>query len=154
VNWKAIFFSLEGRIPRMSFWLGMLALLAVTLLILVPAGFFKWDPAIDPAPLYYRLLEFIVTLMLAYPSYAIMLKRLYDRNHPGTAAFAFVVLGIVAEGVNVVSPIETESGLTPLGWILMIPLIILLFALLIELGLRRGTRGPNRFGPDPLVTRS
>ncbi|HEV2573366.1 MAG TPA: DUF805 domain-containing protein [Beijerinckiaceae bacterium] len=154
MNWKAIFFALEGRLPRLPFWLASLAVLAATLLILVPAGFFRWDPATDPAPLYYRVLELVVTVVFAYPTYAIMLKRLYDRDHPGTAAFVFIVLDIVAECVNVVSPIETDSGFTPLGWVLMIPLIILLFALVIELGLRRGTRGPNRFGPDPLVTSS
>ena len=154
MNWKAIFFNLEGRIPRLPFWFGMLALLAIMLVILVPAGLLSWDPATNPAPLSYRLLEFIVTLSLAYPTYAIMLKRLYDRDHPGTAAFIFVVLDLIAEFVNVLSPIETEDGLTPLGWIIMIPFLILLIALLIELGLRRGTPGPNRFGPDPLVTRS
>jgi len=26
-------------------------------------------------------------------------------------------------------------------------------ALIIELGFRRGTRGPNQYGPDPLETR-
>lgn len=154
MNWKAIFFSLEGRIPRLPFWLATLALLAISLLVLIPAGYFRWDVATDPAPLYYRVLELIVTLALAYPSYAVMLKRLYDRDHPGTAAFVFVVLDIIAECVNVVSPTETETGLTPLGWVLMIPLLILLIALLIELGLRRGTRGPNRFGSDPLVAHS
>lgn len=154
MNWKAIFFNLEGRIPRLPFWLGILALLAIMFLILVPAGLFSWNPATNPAPLSYRLLECFVTLGLAYPTYAIMLKRLYDRDHPGTAAFVFVVLDIVVEVVNVLSPIETEDGMTPLGWILMIPYLILLVALLIELGLRRGTRGPNRFGPDPLVTHS
>lgn len=154
MNWKAIFFALEGRLPRLPFWLACLALIAITLVILVPAGLLRWDPATDPAPLSYRVLELVVTLALAYPTYAIMLKRLYDRDHPGTAAFVFIVLDIVAECVNVVSPIETDSGLTPLGWVLMIPLIVLLIALAIELGLRRGTRGPNRFGPDPLVARS
>jgi uncharacterized membrane protein YhaH (DUF805 family) len=40
------------------------------------------------------------------------------------------------------------------GWFLLIFLIPVLGALwlLIELGLLRGTSGPNRFGPDPLVS--
>ena len=34
--------------------------------------------------------------------------------------------------------------------LLSIPFAVLALVLLIELGFRRGTEGPNRFGPDPL----
>ena len=37
-----------------------------------------------------------------------------------------------------------------IGVILTIPMGILSLVLLIDLGFRPGTKGPNRFGPDPL----
>jgi uncharacterized membrane protein YhaH (DUF805 family) len=34
-----------------------------------------------------------------------------------------------------------------------VPFTVLLVALMIELGFRRGTIGPNRYGPDPVASR-
>jgi uncharacterized membrane protein YhaH (DUF805 family) len=36
---------------------------------------------------------------------------------------------------------------------IFVPFMVLGIALLIELGFRRGTVGPNQYGPDPLATR-
>jgi len=42
------------------------------------------------------------------------------------------------------------SNPTPLVYALLVPLGILGLALIVDLGFRRGTVGPNRYGPDPL----
>ena len=40
---------------------------------------------------------------------------------------------------------------SPIAEIITLPFAILGVILLIELGFRRGTEGPNRYGPDPLA---
>ena len=152
MNWKNLFLSLEGRIPRLSFWIGMAILLAVELIVLAPAGVFRWDAATNPAPMWFRLLQFLVSLVVAYPCYAVLVKRLHDRNSSGVLAQAAVALMLISDFVNVFWPVEKADGITTVGYIINAPLLLLVIALVIELGFRRGTAGPNRFGPDPLAS--
>ena len=42
------------------------------------------------------------------------------------------------------------DDLDPITLIILVPWFVLAAALLVELGFRRGTQGPNRHGPDPL----
>jgi uncharacterized membrane protein YhaH (DUF805 family) len=46
------------------------------------------------------------------------------------------------------------TGETPsmLSLAIMVPYLVFVVALVIELGFRRGTIGPNQYGPDPLAT--
>jgi uncharacterized membrane protein YhaH (DUF805 family) len=150
MNWKYLFLSREGRIPRLWFWIGVALLLVLELIVLAPAGVFRWNAATNPAPMWFRLLQFVVSLVVAYPCYAVLVKRLHDRNSPGTLALVAVALMLISDFVNVLWPMETADGITTVGYIINIPLLLLVIAMVIELGLRRGTSGPNRFGPDPL----
>jgi uncharacterized membrane protein YhaH (DUF805 family) len=38
----------------------------------------------------------------------------------------------------------------PINSLILVPFAFLGVVLIVELGFRRGTNGPNRFGPDPL----
>jgi len=136
-------FSFDGRIGRARFWLGMLILLglsmAATYLIVVLAGLSQAAVAFSAA----------VAFALAYPAYAVMAKRFQDRNRPGW----FALIGLVP--VYVVNLLytfevfdETEPTLLAQGLDAVIVLIFLWF--LVELGLLKGTQGPNAYGPDPL----
>ncbi|MDF2119337.1 DUF805 domain-containing protein [Roseiarcaceae bacterium H3SJ34-1] len=152
MNWKDLFLARDGRIPRLSFWIGMAVLLIFELIILAPAGVFQWDAATNPAPIWFRLLEFVVSLIVAYPCYAVLLKRLHDRNSAGTLALVAVALMLISDFVNIFWPMEIAGGLTTVGYIINVPLLLLVIALVIELGFRRGTARPNRFGSDPLAS--
>jgi uncharacterized membrane protein YhaH (DUF805 family) len=44
------------------------------------------------------------------------------------------------------------SNPPPLVYVFAVPLFVLALALIIDFGFRRGTVGPNRYGPDPLET--
>jgi uncharacterized membrane protein YhaH (DUF805 family) len=68
-----------------------------------------------------RALAALVQIALIWPTIAVGAKRCHDRDRSGW----FQLVGLIP----VVGPI----------W------------LLVELGFLRGTRGPNRFGPDPLA---
>ncbi len=65
--------------------------------------------------------ERIVNLLLVWPALAVSVKRWHDRDKSGW----WVLLNLV--------PV--------IGWVWA----------LIDNGLRRGTRGPNRYGDDPLA---
>ena len=152
MNWKNLFFAREGRIPRLSFWIGMAILLVFELIILAPAGVFRWDAATNPAPMWFRLLELVVSLVVAYPCYVVLAKRLQDRNSSYTLALAAVALMLISYAVFCLKKKKKADGITTVGYILNVPLLLLVIALVIELGFRRGTAGPNRFGPDPLAS--
>ncbi|MGF7161418.1 uncharacterized membrane protein YhaH (DUF805 family) [Rhodoligotrophos appendicifer] len=66
------------------------------------------------------VLAWLWNLILLYPSLCIYIKRCHDRDQSG-------------------------------WWVLLllVPVVGFLWAL-INLGIMQGTRGPNRFGPDPL----
>jgi uncharacterized membrane protein YhaH (DUF805 family) len=116
-----LFFSLDGRIGRRRFWLGTLILLGISVAI---------------------------AFALAYPSYAVMAKRFQDRSKPGWLA----LIGLLpVYGVNLLYTFGVFDTLNPSpvaqGFDAVIVLISIWF--LVELGLLRGTNGPNAYGLDP-----
>lgn len=120
------FTSFKGRIPRKTFWLGIIVLMIVQWILMMLVGgtaMFSMDPA-DPAAAEKMAAAmtpvWIIALVFLWPSLALYAKRWHDRNKSGWwSLIAFV------------------------------PLIGALW-LLIECGFLRGTDGPNRFGEDPL----
>ena len=130
-----LFTSLEGRIPRKSFWLGFLVLMVVTwILEFILFAIFGvnmmsgMDPNADPAAaaeaasamMGKMMLPLgILMLLILWPSICLYAKRWHDRGKSGWWSLI---------------------GFVPLiGGIWM----------LVELGFLRGTEGPNRFGDDP-----
>lgn len=137
-----LFFSLEGRIGRLRFWLATLILLgisvAATYLVLVLAGPSQAAVAFSAA----------IAFALAYPSYAVMAKRFQDRNKPGWLA----LVGLVpAYAVNLLYTFSVFDPLDPPAVARALDIVIALIFLwiVVELGLLKGTQGPNAYGPDP-----
>ena len=137
MDWKNLYLSLDGRINRKPFWLGILALVVVTWIlefILFAAFGVSMMPAMDPsadpsaaataasAMMGKMMVPLgILTLLLLWPSICLYAKRWHDRG---------------------------KSGWWSL--IIFVPIIGSIW-FLVELGFLRGTDGPNRFGPDPLA---
>lgn len=75
-----LLFSLDGRIGRARFWLGMIMLTIASIvaikLILALVGISQAAVAFSAA----------VGFAFAYPTYAVMAKRFQDRNKPGALA--------------------------------------------------------------------
>jgi uncharacterized membrane protein YhaH (DUF805 family) len=44
----------------------------------------------------------------------------------------------------------TDEAPSAIALIIAVPFTVLGLVLLVELGFRKGTTGPNRYGPDPL----
>ena len=135
--WLYVFAGFRGRINREPFWIacGVLALIGLA------AELLAWRVEGDT-------LDAILSLVFTYPEFAVAIKRANDRNlSPWLVALAFA--GSVAFDLSTLlnGPIDTDSLVI---YLIMLPFAILGLALFIELGFRRGTEGPNRFGPDPL----
>jgi uncharacterized membrane protein YhaH (DUF805 family) len=120
--------SFEGRINRAKWWLGLLILVIVQwivwYIIAMTMGVDMMGSS-DPAQMEQALTAMgipllIISLIFLYPSLALYTKRWHDRG---------------------------KSGWWTL--IILIPIIGGIWAL-IELGILRGTVGPNQYGPDPL----
>lgn len=157
MNFKELWTTFDGRISRKPFWAGILLLIGILFIVWwilfgVIVGMFGWGARVE---LYVRI---AFTLLYAYPATALMVQRLHDRNRPGILAAVIwtpTVVGLLGELLGVMNRIEVIDGEalpvpTTIGWVVLgVSLVIGIWAL-IELGILRGTKGPNQYGPDPL----
>jgi uncharacterized membrane protein YhaH (DUF805 family) len=164
----SMFTGFAGRINRAKWWLGTVILIVVSIILyfILAAVFGVSSAMMDPAQMASALqtlaiIQLILVAILAYPITALMMKRLNDRDRPGYFAYIFwaptivsVVGGLLGltmtttdMGGGVMMP--TQSGL---GWALTIIGVVIGIWSLIELGILKGTDGPNQHGPDPLAT--
>jgi uncharacterized membrane protein YhaH (DUF805 family) len=135
--WVYVFTSFQGRINREPFWIAVAILAAVEIVTQWLALQAEGDT-----------LGTILDLAFTYPEFALAVKRANDRDlSPWVVALFFagnVALDLFAL-VN--GPLDTAN---PINSIILIPFALLGVILIVELGFRGGTSGPNRFGPDPL----
>lgn len=85
----------------------------------------------------------LLKILLLFPCLAVGAKRCHDRGRSGllqVLPYAPLILGSLALGGR-------NSGF---GEFLVTVGVIALAWVSIEMGILRGTPGPNRFGPDPL----
>jgi uncharacterized membrane protein YhaH (DUF805 family) len=79
----------------------------------------------------------------------VAIRRMHDRNRSGWWALLFTVaplslFGLADTLVEMQAPAASLAGLA-----LLLPAMGLDLWALLEFGFLRGTRGPNRFGPEP-----
>jgi uncharacterized membrane protein YhaH (DUF805 family) len=157
------YFSLNGRISRSQYWLRFVVPYIVIYFMLEIIGAIA-----GPGSNLYIAISitiFIFSLAMFWPSIAILVKRIHDRNKSGWWAlflyvptFVFTVLLLVWVGAAIVAVAagETDAALPSLGGlgILVIVLGVMVLGIdiwfFVEFGCLRGTIGSNRFGPDPV----
>ena len=133
MDWKNLYLSMDGRINRQPFWLGLLALIIVQWIVIFIVSMLlgvsmmgNMDPNMAPDVAASMAMKamipiWIVSLLFLYPVLAVYTKRWHDRD---------------------------KSGWWSL--IILVPIIGAIW-FLVECGFLRGTEGPNRFGNDPLA---
>jgi uncharacterized membrane protein YhaH (DUF805 family) len=157
--------SFDGRINRAKWWLGSLivAVAAIVLYLILAAIFGLLSIPTDPAQIASMMrtgaiVQLLLVIIIAYPTTALMIKRLNDRDRPRYFAYIFWapsilslvggVLGITQTTVDMGGiPMPTPNGL---GYVLLVASFVVGIWALIELGILKGTEGPNQHGPDPL----
>ena len=140
MDWAYLFNSFDGRISRRTFWTAMVALLIAEIIAHIIAEAIQGDR-----------LSAIVDLAFTYPEFAIAAKRGHDRDMPLWLLIIFFCAGAVLDLLTVLELSGTDEEPSMLSIFIAVPFTVLGLALLIELGFRRGTVGPNQYGPDPLA---
>jgi uncharacterized membrane protein YhaH (DUF805 family) len=161
-----MFTGFAGRINRAKWWLGTIILIVVAAVLyfilaaVLGVSAAMMDPAqIGSAMRTMSIIQIILLVVIGYPTTALMMKRLNDRDRPSYFAYIFwaptvlSVLGGLA-GLTMTTmdvggvAIPTQSAL---GWVLALASLAIGIWALVELGILRGTDGPNQHGPDPLA---
>jgi len=142
MDWAYLLNSFDGRISRQTFWVAMGVLTVAELFAHIVAQAIQGDR-----------LSAIVDLAFTYPEFAIAAKRGHDREMPLWLLIIFFGAGAVLDLLTVLQLNGTDEEPSILSVFIAVPFTVLGLALLIELGFRRGTVGPNRYGPDPLANR-
>lgn len=134
----AKFFSFKGRLRRRDYWLCNLALgvaiAAVVMPLIIALKIQPEDPRFQAA-----------TLVFLWPSIAILVKRIHDRDKTGWMAANYWVPSLVSLGLGFLSDPEFAM------WKVFVDIGTGMVGLwyLVEFGFMDGTQGKNAYGPSP-----
>ena len=143
-RWSAYYrslLSLKGRISRLGYWRANLALIALTAGVLI----IGYSAIITAGPIGAILLAPMLLIPLA--QLCVVVRRLHDRGKSGFWLLLFWLFPLLAGGA-----VREASSANDLNTALLLFYILGLIIGLwgsIEIGFRRGVKGPNRFGGDP-----
>jgi uncharacterized membrane protein YhaH (DUF805 family) len=137
-----LLFSFRGRLNRKSYWMTVIVTMAIILLLLLLALIMIREQRFEFA-VFTVIILLILYIPLIWIGLAIGAKRLHDRDKSAWWLLVFYALpGILSSAGNQMDDVA------------FLILHVVSFAItvwaFVELGCLRGTRGPNRFGPDPL----
>ncbi|MEQ9877755.1 DUF805 domain-containing protein [Pectobacterium aroidearum] len=123
-------FSFKGRVGRRDFWLWMAIWVALMAVLFTLSGQ-SW---LDTQSTAFGL------VVLLWPTSAIMVKRLHDRDKSGWWALLLVVAWMLASGNWTMFSSIWQWGIGR-----FLPILIVVMTLL-DCGVFLGTKGENRFG--------
>jgi uncharacterized membrane protein YhaH (DUF805 family) len=167
MNYKWFLFSFNGRINRAKYWLATLIILCWMIFVLevlaAVAPIFGiggplainvigisasiqlgGDPA-SKASLFPQIVTIPMTFVFGWSYAAASIKRLHDRNKSGW----WIVPFIVATGLY--GQFGDRLGGSYAAVVIGLAVFIAFMWGFVEMCCLTGTRGPNRFGPDPLA---
>jgi uncharacterized membrane protein YhaH (DUF805 family) len=139
VDWRYLLNSFDGRISRQPFWIAMVLVVGAEAAAHVVAQHLEGER-----------LSAIVDLAFTYPEFAIAAKRGHDRNVPTWVPGLFFALGVLINLLIVMGVQVMDEQNAWLFYGLALPVSLFGVAMLVDFGFRKGTPGPNRYGPDPL----
>lgn len=140
-----LMFSHDGRIGRLQYWVGLIATAGITAFLVGLAD------GVVPAReiMRYAAVAFIIGALFWMHS-AVTVKRLHDRNRTG---MWFFIHGVAPPGFFLWAVyMHADNKPNTASLLYALSLSGFIWALF-ELGLLRGTVGPNRFGADPRAVR-
>jgi uncharacterized membrane protein YhaH (DUF805 family) len=156
MSWGEIFFGFHGRINRKTYWLASILVAIAGLLFNAllsylatgdPIASEVWERAAEKSsiwtPVWLAYFAF-----LAWPSTALAVKRLHDRDRPAWIWYLYYSASLVLSLI----PLKATAGgeMSESAQEFLIPLVILGAYIFFELGVLRGTVGPNQHGEDTL----
>lgn len=148
MNWKTLFFGFDGRIGRKQWWLATIVSISASLvmsMLVNPLAWFGDGSAPTNAP------DMMLSLAFLIPMTAVNIKRGNDRDWPQTVIYGYSLMTLAVLVYDYSFTMFRYPELVPLELVLVSAFLLATLALFIDLGGLRGTRGPNRNGPDPLA---
>jgi uncharacterized membrane protein YhaH (DUF805 family) len=139
MDWRFLLDTFDGRIGRQTFWFAMGVLVVAELIGHLIAQRIEGDR-----------LDAIVDLAFTYPEFAIAVKRGHDVNIPTWLLGAFFGAGVLLDFFSVTGWTGTEDAPNILALAIAVVYTGFGISFLVHLGFKKGTPGPNRYGPDPL----
>ncbi|MBE7734194.1 DUF805 domain-containing protein [Devosia faecipullorum] len=150
----ALLTTREGRIGRQQWWIGVVAMIVVSIIASIVLGILSFG---NQALLGW--LAVLLNLALLYPAYCIGIKRRHDRDNDGTDLKILlggsVILNLLqASGIGA-DMVDVGGGIimpVPALWLGLVNLAYAVFAIymFVQLGFLKGTSGSNNYGLDPL----
>jgi uncharacterized membrane protein YhaH (DUF805 family) len=153
MDFTYLFTSLQGRIRRRKWWVGEVTLFVIFCIVAL----------IGNQTIFRETISTLIWIILYLPAYPLAAKRFQDRDKPGKTALYGYIPTIIAVVLLAFGPVEENPrtqelpvggfivsfnwNTNTLGLICFFILISVELWFLIELGMLKGTPGPNRFGP-------
>jgi uncharacterized membrane protein YhaH (DUF805 family) len=150
---RSLLFSFEGRINRGKYWLAGLIFMIGAMLYLTTSIYALAGSLGDSNPASAATLFPILLYAITYPLFAVgiwtyaatTIKRLHDRNRSGWWIVPFFVVPILFGKVG------DRLGDSNAAFFIGLVAFVLSVWSFVETLCLKGTRGPNRFGSDPLA---
>ncbi|WP_439573609.1 DUF805 domain-containing protein [Phreatobacter sp.] len=141
----------EGRLSRRQYWIGNLILIGFGLLaagILIVAFIVSGGVLAEERSTGEKQLSMALVIAILIPWSALVVKRTKDLDFP-LWTVAICLGAVVLDLLMDLAGVRYLSGLS--GWFAAILFVLNVVWSVGVLGFVRGTAGPNRHGPDPLV---
>ncbi|HUE45986.1 MAG TPA: DUF805 domain-containing protein [Aestuariivirgaceae bacterium] len=155
MDFRYLYTSFEGRINRKPFWIASLIMMAaaIVLSLVIVTPITLMSPGLGV------FVALLIWLALLYPVVALGVKRLHDRGKSGQLMAVFLAPSIIVQLGEVLGITGSEQVIggetiylpNMLGWLLIAVSLGVAIWALVELGILKGTTGPNAYGPDPLA---
>ena len=155
MDFRYLYMSFQGRINRKPFWIASLVMMAAAIVLSLAVV----APVAVVSPVLGALLSLLISLALLYPVVALGVKRLHDRGKSGKLMAVFLAPSFILQSGQLLGITGSEQMIggepiylpNALGWLLMVVSLGVAIWALVELGILKGTEGPNAYGPDPLA---
>jgi uncharacterized membrane protein YhaH (DUF805 family) len=141
LDFRHLFTEFDGRINRAKWWAGAGILFAFWYVVNGIFGGFTIG----------AILVFLFTFPVFYFAYAVSAKRFQDRGRAGITALYGLVPLLIAVLFGIMGLTGDATASNAVGWICNLVILGVGLWFVIDLGLLKGTPGPNAFGGDPLV---
>jgi uncharacterized membrane protein YhaH (DUF805 family) len=138
-------FSPSGRISRKQFWLkwALPYYVILILLIALTAAAAAGGSAGGAAVL--GIITLLFVLITLWPSIAVLVKRIHDRNKSGWMALILYVPVVLSDVIGAAVGPQNAASM-----ILNVVVLVVGIWFFVEFGCMRGTIGHNQYGADPV----
>ena len=147
MNFADLLLSPKGRISRKTFWIGVAVLIGWSIVVFVVLWSIFGPFLVQN--FFGRLIGFVFTLATIYFGYNLTAKRFNDRGRPIICAqvgAGLAAVKSVTDLVRITGNLHSQNFLDQIFVLAGTGIALWYF---IELGLMRGTVGPNAHGEDP-----